>query len=139
MLLSAKQERSRWKPQQKIKLISLRLGQPEKKDFEINDFLNFIVAHSFSINCRGSLYVTGFHDGHLLCATYKIATFIAWTLINKKYRARICIAVGSVGYAITNQFLNIRSLYIFIPRSFLLLSSKSLFICAPFWSHCLVS
>lgn len=57
----------RWKPQQKIKLISLRRGRSEKKHFEINDFLNFIVAHSFSINCRGSVYVTGFHGGHLLC------------------------------------------------------------------------
>lgn len=43
------------KPRQKIKLISLRRGRPEKKHFEINDFLNFIVAHSFSINWRGSL------------------------------------------------------------------------------------
>lgn len=59
--------RCRWKPQRKIKLISPRRGRSEKKHFEINDFLNFIVAHSFSINCRGSLYVTGFHDGHLLC------------------------------------------------------------------------
>ncbi|CAG9585643.1 unnamed protein product [Danaus chrysippus] len=42
------------KPGKKIKLISLCRGRPEKKHFEINDFLNFIVAHSFSINCRGS-------------------------------------------------------------------------------------
>lgn len=42
------------KPGKKIKLISLCRGRSEKKHFEINDFLNFIVAHSFSINCRGS-------------------------------------------------------------------------------------
>ncbi|GBP67291.1 hypothetical protein EVAR_43802_1 [Eumeta japonica] len=49
------------------KLISLRRGRAEKKDLEINDFLNFIVVYRFSINCRSSAaYVTGFSRKRLL-------------------------------------------------------------------------
>lgn len=68
----------------KIKLIRARRGRPEKKHFDINDFLNFIVAHSFSIKRRCPLHVTRFVDGHLLCATYETAGFVSPTLINKK-------------------------------------------------------
>lgn len=90
----------RWKPQRKIKLISLRRGRSEKKHFEINDFLNFIVAHSFSINCRGSLHVTGFRGGHLLYATYdKTRRLYCW------YEISLVVSPGSTISAIAFTYL----------------------------------